>query len=303
MDLNSVAEELYTLHPTQFVGARTARVEEALATGKAALAAQIAALKRPTLSSWASNLLVHSEPKQTARLLRLGEGLRQAHQEHARTQLRRLHRQQHTLVAALSEQARLLAAEAGHPIGQATQRKVEQTLQAALADPAAAEKWASGRLVRALTPPVGFSTATGALNETSARSAAAPGRTRAGKPPPEPEHPGVKTDRRVQRDAEAAEQRARQREEEHDQARAEVECAETALRDLEERATELAQQLHATVELRRRMRNDLDQARRRAAQTEHAAQQARHAAEAARARAGRSASRGTQRRSGSEVVA
>ncbi|MER6921954.1 hypothetical protein [Streptomyces spiralis] len=121
MDLESVAEELYTLHPTEFVGARTARVEAALAAGKAALAAQIAALKRPTLSAWAGNLLVHSEPRQVARLLRLGEGLRSAHQKRARTQLRRLGRQQHTLVAVLTEQARLLAAEAGHPIGQAAQ--------------------------------------------------------------------------------------------------------------------------------------------------------------------------------------
>ena len=124
MDLESVAEELYTLHPTEFVGARTARVEAALAAGKAALAAQIAALKRPTLSAWASNLLVHSEPRQVTRLLRLGEGLRSAHQKRARTQLRRLSRQQHTLVAVLTEQARLLAAEAGHPIGQAAQRRV-----------------------------------------------------------------------------------------------------------------------------------------------------------------------------------
>ncbi|WP_306192018.1 hypothetical protein [Streptomyces sp. MK5] len=40
VDLDSVVEELYTLHPTQFVGARTARVEAALAAGQAALAAQ-----------------------------------------------------------------------------------------------------------------------------------------------------------------------------------------------------------------------------------------------------------------------
>ncbi|MGV9351825.1 hypothetical protein ACWDSD_45560 [Streptomyces spiralis] len=166
MDLESVAEELYTLHPTEFVGARTARVEAALAAGKAALAAQIAALKRPTLSAWAGNLLVHSEPRQVARLLRLGEGLRRAHQKRARTQLRRLSRQQH--MAVLTEQARLLATEAGHPIGRAAQRRVEQTLQAALADPAAAEKWASGCLVRAVAPPAGFTAAaTAAVNETT----------------------------------------------------------------------------------------------------------------------------------------
>ncbi len=80
MDLESVAGELYALHPTQFVGARTARVDDALAGGKAVLAAQVAALRRPTQSAWASNLLVRCEPKQVARLLRLGVGLHQAHQ-------------------------------------------------------------------------------------------------------------------------------------------------------------------------------------------------------------------------------
>ncbi|GHF11983.1 hypothetical protein GCM10014715_79650 [Streptomyces spiralis] len=179
---------------------------------------------------------------------------------------------------------------------------MEQTLQAALADPAAAEKWSSGRLVRALAPPIGFTAATAAVNETSARPAADPHRARAKEPLSKPERSDValagKAIRRhrhtdearrkpaqAQREAEAAEHYARQREEEHDQAQAEVERAETALRELQERATELAQQLHATVELRRRMRNDLDQARQRAAQTDQAAQQARHAAETARARA------------------
>lgn len=308
MDLESIAEELYTLHPTRFTGVRTAHVDEALAAGEAALAAQIAALKRPTLSAWASNLLVRSEPKLIARLLRLGEGLRQAHQKPSRTQLGRLSRRQHTLVDALSQQARSLTARAGHPIGQAAQRKVEQTLQAALADPVAAEKWASGRLVKSLAPPVDFPAATAAIDETSTGQAAAPRRARAAKPSPKPERPdadAVRGQRRtgeasrkpaqVQREAEEAEQRARKRRAEHDQVRVEVERTEEALRELEERATELAQQLHATVELRRRIRNDLEQARRRSAQTDHAARQAREVAETARARAERSASRGSPR--------
>ncbi|MEU6092842.1 hypothetical protein ABZ865_40050 [Streptomyces sp. NPDC047085] len=261
MDLESVAKELYTLHPTRFVGARTARVDEALAAGKAALAAQIAALRRPTLSAWAGNLLVHAEPKQVARLLRLGESLRRAHRNLDRAQLRRVSRQQHVLVAALSERARALTAEMGHPIGPAAQRKVEQTLHAALADRSAAEKWATGRLVKALVPPADF-TAT-AATEASARRRTVDARTK-------PRQSRLK--------AEAAERRDRERDEEQDQAQAEVDRLEAALRELEERATVLAQQLHATAELRRRTRDDLDQARNRAAQANRAARKTRHAA-------------------------
>ncbi|WP_143674424.1 MULTISPECIES: hypothetical protein [Streptomyces] len=299
--MESIADELYVLHPTRFVEARDAVADEALTAGEGKLAAQIAALRRPTLSAWASNLLVHSKPAQVTRLLRLGEGLRQAHHNADGTQLRRLNRRQHTLVGALSRQARDLAAGAGHPLGEAAQRKVEQTLHAALADPAAAQQWASGRLVKALVPPVGFTAA--AVAEAPTRQAPAPSKARGRKTPPRPERPdmaGPKSAReqrpgearrrklvQAQRAAEAAEQQARQREEEHHQAQATVERTESTLRQLEERATELAQQLHATVELRRRVRNDLDNARNRAAETDHAAQQARRAAETARDRAER----------------
>jgi DNA repair exonuclease SbcCD ATPase subunit len=78
----------------------------------------------------------------------------------------------------------------------------------------------------------------------------------------------------AQQEAEAAEQLARQREEEHQGAEVDVERAEAALHELEERATELAQQLHATQELRRQVRTDLDNARHRATATGHAAQTA-----------------------------
>ncbi|OIJ85661.1 hypothetical protein BIV24_28005 [Streptomyces colonosanans] len=257
MDLESIAGELYALHPTQFVKARTVRTNEALTAGRAVLAAQIGALRRPTLSGWASNLLVQWKPDQVTRLLRLGEGLRQARHTLDRAKLKRLNRQQHALVDALSRQARDLAAAAGHPIGEAAQRKAEETLHAALADPEAARVWASGRLVKALVPPVGF---TAAAADAPAGPAAAPHKASGRTTPPRSAGTG---------------QRAPRLKEEHDQAQAAVERATAALRELEERVTELARQLHATVELRRRVRNDLADARKRVVESDRAAQQAR----------------------------
>ncbi|MFK4149651.1 hypothetical protein [Streptomyces sp. NPDC004065] len=265
MDAERITAKLYTVHPTAFAAARAAWVAEALNAQEPALAAEIAALKRPSLSAWASNLLVHSEPRQAARLLRLGEDLRRAHREpHPdRARLTRLNRRRRTLVGTLTERAYALSAEAGHPIGQAARRKVEETLYAALADPSAAGRWAAGRLVRALPPPTALTP-----------------------PAPAPEPPARPGGRRARprRTARTAEQRARLRQQEHERARAEVERTEAALRALEQRATELAQQLHATAELRRRVRDDLDRARDRAARTERAAQEARRAAERARDR-------------------
>lgn len=274
--MENVANELYALHPTDFVEARAARVDEALKAGKGKVAARLAALKRPTLSAWAGNLLVQANPRQVTRLLRLGEALRQADHDRATTRLRGLSQQQDILVGVLSRQARTLAAEAGHPIGEAAQRKVEDTMRAALADPAAARKWASGRLVKALVPPAGFAEAAPA--GTLALPAPAPRRARGSKTPSRPVHRDVT-------DAERAEAALHELEERSSELAQQLQATTELRRQVLERATELAQQLHATAELRRRVRNDLDNARTRAAETDLAARQARHAAQTARVQA------------------
>ena len=127
-------------------------------------------MRKPSLAAWVSNLLVRSSPGEVEPLLRLGEGLRQAHQDLDGTQLRELSRRQHALIRALSLQARQLAKEAGHPIGESVQREVENTLRAVLADPEAAEAWAGGRLAKPLSAAVGFpSAAEGARPQRPAR--------------------------------------------------------------------------------------------------------------------------------------
>jgi hypothetical protein len=156
MDFDAVADELYALRPEEFTAARSSAVAAARTAGDRELAERIGALRKPSLAAWASNLLVRSRPGDVEPLLRLGEGLRHAHHALDRTQLRELSRQQHALIRALSAQARQLAAEAGHPIGEGVQREVENTLHAVLADPEAAEAWASGRLTKPLSAAVGF---------------------------------------------------------------------------------------------------------------------------------------------------
>ncbi|MFJ4369645.1 hypothetical protein ACIP4S_36740 [Streptomyces chartreusis] len=156
MDLETVADELYRLRPEQFTATRAARMAEARTAGDRALADSIGKLRRPSLSAWAGNLLVHESPGEVEPLLRLGEGLRQAHRDLDGAQLRELSRQQRVLITALSRQAGQLAAQAGHPITEAARHEVENTLRAVLADPDAAREWASGRLVRPLAAGTGF---------------------------------------------------------------------------------------------------------------------------------------------------
>ncbi|MFJ4081609.1 hypothetical protein ACIP2Z_21970 [Streptomyces iakyrus] len=251
MDYDSVADELYALRPEEFTAARASAVASARTAGDRELAGRIGALRKPSLAAWVSNLLVRSSPGEVEPLLRLGEGLRQAHQDLDGAQLRELSRQQHALIRALSVQARQLAKEAGHPIGEGVQREVENTLHAVLADPEAARAWAGGRLTKPLDAAVGFpAVAEGARPQ---RPAPAPASA--------PSRPDRKTSEqqrrrldRARKEAEAAERELREL---RDEAAAAGEAAEEAKRQVD------ALQRHVeelTGELER-MRGEHQQAR------------------------------------------
>ncbi|MFF7892712.1 hypothetical protein ACFZDI_12605 [Streptomyces sp. NPDC007907] len=260
MDYDSVADELYALRPEEFTAARASAVAAARTAGDRELAERIRTLRKPSLAAWVSNLLVRSSPEEVEPLLRLGEGLRQAHQNLDGAQLRELSRRQHALVRALSLQARRLAKEAGHPIGESVQREVENTLHAVLADPEAARVWADGRLTKPLSATVGFP----AVAEGARPQRPAPA------PAPEPARPGRK----------ASEQQRRRL----DEARRDAEAAERELRELQgeaeaagRAAAEAKQQVDALQRRVEELTGELERAK-----SEH--QQARFAERAARER-------------------
>ncbi|WMD06159.1 hypothetical protein [Streptomyces sp. FXY-T5] len=236
MDYDSVADELYALRPEEFTAARASAMASARTAGDRELAERIRTLRKPSLAAWVSNLLVRSSPGEVEPLLRLGEGLRQAHRDLDGTQLRELSRRQHALIRALSLQARQLAKEAGHPIGESVQREVENTLHAVLADPEAARAWAGGRLAKPLSATVGFpATAEGA-------------RPRRPEPPPAPAAPrsgGKEGEQRRRRlaqareDAAAAERELRELQGEADAAGRAVTEAKQQVEGLQRRVEEL----------------------------------------------------------------
>ena len=106
-------------------------------------------LRRPTVSAYVLNLLVRDQPEVGEQLVALGEELRRAQEELSGPALRQLAAQRHQLVGALVRSARGIAAAAGHPVSQAVAYELEQTLHAALADPAVAAAVGSGRLTKA----------------------------------------------------------------------------------------------------------------------------------------------------------
>ncbi|MGW0510007.1 hypothetical protein ACWD1W_12145 [Streptomyces olivaceoviridis] len=313
MDLDAVADELYGLRPEEFVAARDRRVRDAREAGDQALAKEIGALRRPSLAAWVSNLLVRRQPEEVQPLLGLGEELRRAHRELNGSQLRRLARRQNEVIGALGRQARQLAAQAGHPVGEGVQREVEGTLHAALADPEAAREWAAGRLVKPLSSMIGFPAADESLlgrrpapepkapargggreeeedegrQEDKAREEAA----RKEKARKEDEDKAREAEEQRRRVAEAreAERDLRAHEEEADSAARAVEAAGARLADAEERVRVLRERLRDAEQEQQRARAAERDARDRERRADRAVREARRRAEKAAARLERSA--------------
>lgn len=291
MDLDAVADELYGLRPEEFVAARDRRALDARKAGDQALARRIGALRRPSLAAWVSNLLVRRQREEVEPLLVLGEELRRAHRELDGEQLRGLARRQNEVIGALGRQARRLAAESGHPVGEGVQREVEETLHAVLADAGAAREWAAGRLVKPLRPAAGFPAADESL--LARRPAPEPdgtvrgrGRTRDGDRRADEEH------RRLLAAAREAERELRTRQEEADAAARAEEEAGTRVAEAEERVRELRERLRDAEEEQQRARTAAQDARERARQADRAVREARRRAGTAAARAERRAPAG-----------
>jgi hypothetical protein len=96
------------------------------------------------------NQLVRHRRDDVDQLLNLGSALRDAQKSLAGDDLRRLSAQRSSVVSALARDARQLAEELGQPINETVEREVRSTLDAALADPAAAEQVRNGRLTTSL---------------------------------------------------------------------------------------------------------------------------------------------------------
>ncbi|MDX3234232.1 hypothetical protein PV392_00730 [Streptomyces sp. ME03-5709C] len=302
-DLDQVADELYRLPPSRFTTAREAHARAARTAGDRALGGAITALRRPTTSAWAANLLARERRSEIGPLLRLGEALRRAHRDLDGERLRRLNRRQRELVQALSRQAEHLAADAGHPLAEQAVREVEQTLHAALADPDAGAAFTEGRLTRPLSATFDL-----AGRVAGSHEAEPPRRPRKKKPAEGAENtqhaqraePGERIrrgapSRRRRPQAARAEQRARQAEQEARAREADAAAARKELDAADRRRDEARQTLDAlrarvreAEETLRAARGDREQVRRRHRDADRAARDARR-------RAGKAAAHAEQR--------
>ena len=263
MDLDSAAADLYSLKPGEFTAARDARAAEARRDGDKELAGAIKKLKRPSVSAWLANHLVRERPEEVQRLLTLGEALRQAQQQLAGEQLRALSQQRHQVVAALVQEATRLGSAEDQPVSAAAQREVQETLEAALSDPAAAEALRAGRL----TAPLSYS----GLGTQGLEAAPAPGGERDEGP----------THRAAVREAEhelaATERRRDQQRDELARAERERDRVGRRIEELTQQLEELRAQLPRAEEAADRLRAQLDATSAEVTEAESRLEQARRA--------------------------
>ncbi len=146
-DLLAVADELYGLPLPEFTPARDARVKEFKGTP---LAAEVKALRKPSLAAWVVNLLVRREAAQVDQVLSVGAALREAQAAMSAGELRALTKQRRQVTAAVTTQARRLAGEEGVKVTEAVAEQVEATLTAAMVDAECGRAVRSGLLVAAL---------------------------------------------------------------------------------------------------------------------------------------------------------
>ncbi len=146
-DLLEIADDLYGLPLAEFTPATDAKAKELKGDD---LGKQVKALKKPSTAAWVVNLLVRREQEQVDQVLTVGEALREAQASMSGDELRALTKQRRQLTAAVTHQARRLAADEGLKVTQAVADQVEATLTAAMVDEECGKAVRSGLLVAAL---------------------------------------------------------------------------------------------------------------------------------------------------------
>lgn len=138
--------ELYAGPWQDFVAGRDRLAAAAKAAGDAGGARAIKALRKPTRGAWLVNLLARHETERLAEVLELGESLARAHRDADPDELRRLSALRGAVVNSLAGRATALGAERGYAAPDSIRQEVSETIQAAMADPALADRVLAGAM-------------------------------------------------------------------------------------------------------------------------------------------------------------
>jgi hypothetical protein len=260
--LADAVAELYEADPADFTERRQELVTSAREAGHAAVAKQIAGLRKPTRSAWVVNHLVRADPQVASRLAALAAELR-AEPSMDGARIRELTAARGRLVDELTRQALAVSDLPAPPA--ALREEVTATLDAAIADPEVAANL--GTLVRAAhwagfglapvaalpdaaaSPPPPSSThaqtSPPAHRAPSTSSATATARTVKTEkpPPPAPAEAAAERDRRRQEKLQLAERAVAEADQAADSANAAEQDLEHTVRQLEAELADARQRL------------------------------------------------------------
>ncbi len=151
MDLADAVVELYGERPEDFIAQRKLCTARARAAGDRVLATKIAALRKPTVSAWAINLLARVRPSVLEELDGFSTSMRTAQAGLDAPAMRELTHAREDLLQSLTDSVADVAEDEGRPLGPTLLAEVRATFVAAIADPQAQEAVTSGCLTRALS--------------------------------------------------------------------------------------------------------------------------------------------------------
>ncbi len=148
-------DELYGLPFDEFVPARNALARELRKAGKRDEAAEVSALRKPSVAAWAVDQLVRTQRQVVSELFDAGDALRAAQDDVLAGRgdgqsLRAAVDRERTAVDALAGAARGLLSSDGHELSPTIVERVSDTLHAAALDDEAREQVREGRLEREL---------------------------------------------------------------------------------------------------------------------------------------------------------
>jgi hypothetical protein len=169
-------DRLYGLPLDAFVGERDALAKELRSGGQRDEAAEVKALKKPSVAAWAVNQALRTQKKAAGKLWQAGDALAAAQDailagKGSGADLRAASERERAAVEPLVDAARGLLNASGGDLSEATIERVRETLHAGAIDPEARDEVASGRVVRERAPQGLFGGGVAAAPEPRARKA------------------------------------------------------------------------------------------------------------------------------------
>ncbi len=249
-------DDLYDAPLEQFVTRRGELARELRKQGKREEAAEVAALRKPSVAAWAVNQLVRTQSRSVAELFEAGDALQDAHRTATAGrgdagQLRSAAQRERSAVDQLIGAARGLLTTDGHELSATIIDRVADTLRAAALDDEAREKIRDGRLERELRHVgLGVLAGGGAIETPPAPARRKPKPTAANRRSKRAAASGAENN-----DLQAEEEERREQRAEEERRERERDEALKAARDVEAKARRQAERAERALKLAQRLRD------------------------------------------------